>query len=89
MGGNKESISARHNSFSMCVSKGEKEKIQPKIQINESIHAPIKKGEVIGKVSFLLDGKEIGYTEIYSTEDIERIKFGEIFKRMFVSASGF
>lgn len=89
MGGNKASISARHNSFSMCVSKGEKDKIQPGIQINESIHAPIKKGEVIGKVSFLLDGKEIGYTEICSTEDIERIKFGEIFKRMFVCAIGF
>lgn len=88
MGGNKESVSARHDSFSICVSKGEKEKIQPQIQINQDIHAPVKKGEVIGKVSFLLDGKEMGYTEIYSTEDVERIKFGEIFRRMFISAAG-
>lgn len=88
MGGNKASISALHNSFSMCVQKGDKDKIQPQIQINDSIHAPIKNGEVIGKVSFMLDGKEIGYTEIYCTEDVERIKFGEIFKRMFISAAG-
>lgn len=88
-GGNKEGLSARHDSFSTCVAKGDKDKIQPQIQINQNICAPVKNGEVIGKVSFMLDGKEIGYTDIYSTEDIPRIKFGEIFKKMFVCAIGF
>ena len=88
-GGNKQSISARHDNFSLCVQKGDKNKIQPKIQINDSISTPIKNGEIIGKVSFMLDGKEIGYTEIYCTEDLDRIKFGEIFKRVFLSSVGF
>lgn len=83
------SISAKHDSFSVCVEKGAKDKIKAQIHVNENICAPIKDGDVIGKVSFYLDDKEIGSADIYSITDAPRIKFGEIFGGVFLGGATF
>ena len=83
-GGKVADISARHDSFSICIEKGSKDKVTSKITINDNISAPVKNGYVIGKVSFSLDGKEIGSVDIYSVCDVPRIKFGEIFGGIFL-----
>ena len=82
-------ISARHDSFSICVEKSAKDRITSEIQINQNICAPVKVGDVIGKVSFCLDGKEIGSADIYSVTDAPRIKFGEIFEGVFLGGVTF
>lgn len=82
-------ICAHHDSFSVCVEKGAKDKIVSEIKINDNISAPVKNGEVIGKVSFFLDGKEIGSVDIYSQTDAPRIKFGEIFGEIFMGGAMF
>ena len=82
-GGNVANISARHGEFSICIEKSMKDKVVSEIKINESISAPVKRGDVIGKVVFSIDGKEIGSVDICSETDAPRIKFGEIFRGIF------
>ena len=52
------------------IPKGKETFIEKKIDIPENINAPIKKGQVLGKVTFLLNGESIGSTEIISATDV-------------------
>lgn len=88
-GGNVSEISAMHDSFSICIEKSMKDKVKAEIKINDSISAPVKPSDVIGKVSFSIDGKEIGSVDIYSVSDAPRIKFGEIFQEIFIGGAMF
>ena len=45
------------------------------MEIKENIEAPVLTGDVIGKVVFLLDGKEIGELPIYSANTVEKVNF--------------
>lgn len=83
-GGKVGDICARHESFSLCIEKSMKDKIKAEIKMNDGICAPLKRGDVIGKVVFFIDNKEIGCVDIYSETDAPRIKFGEIFREIFL-----
>ncbi|WMM23535.1 D-alanyl-D-alanine carboxypeptidase family protein [Tissierella sp. MB52-C2] len=62
------------------VRKDQKSKVEEKFTANKTIDAPISKGQVLGKVEYLLDGKVIAETDIVSTMDIEMIPSPNIFK---------
>lgn len=50
--------------------------------IPEYINAPIKKDDVVGRVIYTLDGKEIGTINILSDTDIKRAEFKDYFFRL-------
>ena len=39
--------------------------------MEQSIPAPVKKGETVGAIVYTLEGNEIGRTDILAAEDIE------------------
>lgn len=49
------------------------EKISKKIIINDEIKAPIKKGDVLGKVEYFLEEEYLGTVNIISTYDVDEI----------------
>lgn len=55
------------------VEKGKADLIEEKIITDNTLQAPISKGDVIGKVEYYLEGKKISETDIISTMDIELI----------------
>ena len=57
-------------------------KIEQKIQCNEFLSAPVKKGDVVGSVVYLRGEEELGKTDILATEDIPRITFGQVLIRL-------
>ena len=63
----------------LTVPKGEGEGIEESVDIPESVKAPIKKGDVVGKVRYLSDGEEIAAFDVVADEDIEEKSFGSIF----------
>ncbi|WP_425329679.1 D-alanyl-D-alanine carboxypeptidase family protein [Tissierella praeacuta] len=65
---------------SFLIRKGQKDKIQEKL-IVDSLEAPISKGEVIGKIEYVLDGKVVSETDIISTMDIEAQPNPSLFKK--------
>ena len=72
---------------STLLKKGQDKDVSQTITIDENLSAPISKGQKIGEVSFSLDGKVIGTTNIVSDRDIEKNTFGnvllDLYKRWF------
>lgn len=83
LGGTKEDIGISQCDFSEIVLLSEKGKIEKITELPEEISAPVKKGDVIGKVRFMIGEKEIGNTDIISLEDVEKISYFGILRQMF------
>lgn len=64
------------------INKDDKNNIEEKIIMEDPLVAPISKGQVIGKVQYLLSGKVVAETDIMTTMDIEIIPVPSIFKRI-------
>ena len=64
------------------LEKGKISKMQYKVELPESVPAPIKRGDKVGEIVFSCDGGEVGRTEILATEDIRKIGFFELWWRM-------
>ena len=49
--------------------------IEKEEQRERKIIAPVKKGDVLGRLTYFLEGKEIGHVDILATEDVEKAGF--------------
>lgn len=68
------------NKFSYLSTSGENlEGITKEIIMNKEITAPIKKGDLIGRLVYYLDGKEIGAVDILASENIKVAGFFDYF----------
>lgn len=57
----------------VLLRKGQSSKAEYKADIPETVEAPVKKGEQLGKIVYSLDGKEIAEVKICAAEDVERM----------------
>lgn len=53
------------------VSESNSNMIEQKITLNENLNAPIDKGQILGQVEYLVDGKVVGGGNIISTASVE------------------
>ncbi len=85
--GAKDSVQLKYSQTEAIVNKGDELKIKKEIELPENVTAPIKDGQYIGKVKYILNGKIIDEREIISSEAVEKITFFEyvvkIFKNFF------
>lgn len=82
IGGVKSTCVCEYAPYTQLMAKGKNKAVQTEILIDERIPAPIKKGERVGTVRFILDGDVIHEEDITAAEDVERIGFGGLFLRM-------
>ena len=84
-GGTKSTVGAEvlTNFSYACVKEEKPEDIQKTVVINEAITAPIKKGDVIGKIVYTLNGNTIGEVEVLAKEDITKATYKFYFNRIF------
>ncbi len=75
VGGMSESVGLYSTEFGDVVSKGESSKIEKEIDIPAKISAPVKKGDIVGKVYYKIGDEKIGESEIYASEDVMRVDF--------------
>lgn len=59
------------------------EGIEKKIELPESVEAPVKKGEKVGEAKYLLNGKEIGKVAILFNESMEKAVYKDYLKKVF------
>lgn len=57
------------------------EAVEKKINMNKNLTAPLKKGDVVGKATYVLEDKEIGSVDIILTENIEKADFWDYLKK--------
>ena len=82
-GGVQNTLRTVHETFSETVEKGSESKIEEQIDLPEKLAAPIVKGEKIGTVTYLLNGEEIGTSDILADETVDKIGFSTLFPRLF------
>ena len=82
IGGVKNSLKAECAEFSCVLEKSKVSKVEYKLELPSEISAPIKKGDVVGKVVFTLDGEEIGKADVVAAENIDKIGFFEVWCRI-------
>jgi D-alanyl-D-alanine carboxypeptidase (penicillin-binding protein 5/6) len=75
LGGISDKVNVKYLTYETLVNKGEKNKITYEIVMNENISAPIKSGDVLGKIIYKSGDKIIGEDKIYSTENIDKIGY--------------
>lgn len=68
------------------LKKGQAEGVEQSVYLPETLEAPIKAGDVIGRVTVTLNGGEIGGYAITAEEDVPRMSFFEALKKLFSAA---
>ena len=82
VGGCSDSVKISAEEFASVVAKGTENNIEIKIELPESVAAPIRAGDKIGCVKYIQNGKTIGETDICSKESVEKISFFDVFVRI-------
>lgn len=62
----------------LTIPKGEGKGITQTVDIPESLTAPVRKGDVVGKVVFTLNGEELASFDVTANDDVEEKSFGSI-----------
>ena len=57
--------------------------IKKEISLPKTVTAPVKKGDVLGKATYSLDGKVIGEVNIVSEQNVKKAGFSDYFKKLF------
>lgn len=65
--------------FSEVVDKSNSGKIESFTELPENLEAPVKKGDVIGKIIYKINGEHIGESQILANETVEKIDFWGVF----------
>lgn len=64
------------------VKKGNQDKLEVNVSMNETLRAPIQKGQVIGKASLSIGGEVIAECDIKSINEVKRMTVSAMFVKM-------
>ena len=67
------------------IEKGKENQISQSIEINDKIDAPLKKGDIVGKVVFSLDSTELCSTNLVTSCSINKISLFTMSKKIIYS----
>ena len=82
-GGTKNEINVYHNGVSLLENSGKEKNIAKEILLNEYVAAPIKKGDVVGKIIYSLNGKTLAEEHVFASEDVEKLTYFQYLLRVF------
>ena len=68
--------------LSIVIDKSNQGKIQIEYEIPDTITAPLRDGEIVGRVIYKVGNEQIGMSDIYIKQGIDRIGFGDLFIRI-------
>ena len=84
-GGKSTQVKLYASGASMLVDKGVGSKIKYETVLDESVAAPVREGDVVGKITATLDGKELFSCDVSAAESVERVTLFDIFKALVLS----
>ena len=65
--------------FSAIITKGADKRIEMTFELPSEISAPLKADEIVGSITYTLDGEVIGYSSVYIKDSIEKINIIDLF----------
>jgi len=82
LGGVLDSCMVYHPEFSSVIPSSDKGKIETVIELPESITAPIRSGDVIGKIKYINGDSEIGSVDIICKNEVPKISYFGVLHQM-------
>lgn len=82
IGGKTDSVPLAFGDFGTVVDKVNAGKVEQKINLPQSVSAPIKAGDVIGNIQYVLNGEVISEIPITAANGSERVTFWDVFKAL-------
>lgn len=79
VGGVKNSCKVEESVFKTVVDKANVSKIKYNIKLPQNLSAPIKKGDKVGSIEYYLEDKLIGNSDVFASEEIDKMSFGYLF----------
>ena len=67
--------------YSQLMLKSEKKEFKQEVKLNENISAPIAKGDKVGELKILENGKEVTKIDLIAEEDVEKMNFFNLFNK--------
>ncbi|MFM2478201.1 serine hydrolase [Celerinatantimonas sp. MCCC 1A17872] len=64
----------------ITIPRGQAKNLKASYDLNKTLEAPLKKGDVVGTLHFKLDGKNVGDYQLVALQNVEK---GGIFKQLF------
>lgn len=65
--------------------KGKERNVEEIVNIPEYVNSPIQGGDKIGEVRYMLDGEQIGYTNLIAANTVKKINLSNMFEKVFFS----
>ena len=85
LGGKQNSVGIESELCEILIEKGRKNKVEVRVDLEESVQAPVEKNTKVGNVYFSVEGKEIASFPVVTSEKVEKITFFDIFTRLLKS----
>ena len=82
LGGVETKCGVSYPKFSCVVKKSDSAQIKYSIELRDSVAAPIKAGDVLGKVTYKLRDETVGSVDITADESVEKIDFWGILVKL-------
>lgn len=80
--GTKGETQAFSSEFSAVIPKGMLKKVEMTFEIPETVSTPLKSGDVVGRIVYKIGDEQIGTSDIFIKEDIDKITVLDIFKNL-------
>ena len=82
-GGKKDKVKVQNDTFSYVDTKGGKiDGIESKVVLKDNINAPVRKGDIVGKIEYIMDKKKIGEVKIMAEETVDKADYGFTFLKL-------
>lgn len=86
LGGVKNQCPTAFDTFEAVVGKGEATSIERKIILDDTITAPVRVGDEVGRVQYLLGDQVLGEVTVTAREEIKKISFWGLWQRLLAKA---
>ncbi len=87
-GGERDGVRLTYPRFTAVLPKADMSAVEHSVTLPESLPAPIRAGEAVGKITYTCKGQTIGEVAIAATETVEKISFISLWKRIFSGMLG-
>ena len=77
--GRRDNIALYSTPFSTVIEKSRQGRIEAEYEIPQSLTAPIGSGDVVGRIVYRSDGEQIGVSQIFVKDCVEKIGFSDLF----------
>ncbi len=82
MGGQTDRVELAYPRFTAVLPKTDMAAVDHAVTLPETLQAPIRAGEAVGKIVYTCKGQPIGEVSVTATQTVEKLRFGDIWWRI-------